>query len=403
MMIDAGITTLTVQKIASEYGYRLIDAHFHNVIFENSTAKFCDLNSFARNHKPLVWPASGEFRSEIKLPISVACMGFDEIVSSAIEHQTISNSLLWNIKNPLISKMLRVTRLQNRITVLRERLALVGVFNITNALLHLSIQPLNGLIHSTGTELRSGDNRVSELDSFSTMKRISLWMLSKSVRLFLNINPEKEISRLNRLRKNFSPGYWTDYYKVDRKAPSNVSNENRFSALTRKVSLHPIDSITDVGGNDGRFLQMMIANDYIKAGVVLDGDSNSIERGRQYCQLTKSELTFAKMDFQFHRIPLGSDTWDFKSDLVTALAITHHLSLRYRMSFDDLINRICSYTSKYAAIEFMPLGLSSESHVRPLPDWYTESSFLRSLEKCLNVTDQINSVDGRTLFWGELH
>lgn len=68
---------------------------------------------------------------------------------------------------------------------------------------------------------------------------------------------------------------------------------------------------------------------------------------------------------------------NFKSDIVVALAITHHLLLTQGFKIDEIFHKINLFSNKYVYIEFMPLGLwGGNINIKPnVPSWYTKEYF----------------------------
>jgi hypothetical protein len=61
------------------------------------------------------------------------------------------------------------------------------------------------------------------------------------------------------------------------------------------------------------------------------------------------------------------------SDVVFALALTHHLILSQNYDIHAIFSTISMYSRKYVYIEFCPLGLWSNGKAPPFPDWYNEA------------------------------
>ena len=87
MMIEAAICTLNVQIVASQFGFALRDAHFQNVLFDNGNALFIDFDSFIPCVSTSRWVASGEYKTEIRRPLTLALGGHESIIRKILEHQ----------------------------------------------------------------------------------------------------------------------------------------------------------------------------------------------------------------------------------------------------------------------------------------------------------------------------
>ena len=65
-------------------------------------------------------------------------------------------------------------------------------------------------------------------------------------------------------------------------------------------------------------------------------------------------------------LPTDPNIFDIiKSDIVLAMAVTHHLILGQKLSIDFIFSQIKQYANKYVFIEFMPLGLWGGKEILP--------------------------------------
>jgi hypothetical protein len=79
----------------------------------------------------------------------------------------------------------------------------------------------------------------------------------------------------------------------------------------------------------------------------------------------------------------SSVTRCFKSDVVLALAITHHLLLTQGHKIEEIFEKTKSFSKNYVFVEFMPLGLwGGDRNIKPnVPDWYTSDFFENKFQK----------------------
>jgi len=94
-----------------------------------------------------------------------------------------------------------------------------------------------------------------------------------------------------------------------------------------------------------------------------------------------------------------------KCDLVLALAISHHLVLAdVRVDFDEMINGLGSFSSKYLVVEFVPFESSNMTFSNKAraysEEWYTSELFTRAIERNgWNISARLPSFpEGRQLF-----
>ena len=92
----------------------------------------------------------------------------------------------------------------------------------------------------------------------------------------------------------------------------------------------------------------------------------------------------------------------FASDVVIALALTHHLILRHDIRIDIIFEMFAKYTKKYILVEFMPLGLWDGKYAPPLPAWYSIDYFRRAFEKYYNIILEEQLEKNRILFFGKI-
>jgi hypothetical protein len=385
MMIEAAICTLNVQIVASEFGFALRDAHFQNVLFDNGHAFFIDFDSFVPCLSTSHWVASGEYKTEIRRPITLALSGHDSIIRKILEHhETLNTERLWTLQYPTLFKIAKFFNLSSPITVLRERLALLGIFNFQNAVIHLA---------NSGPDLALVNS--SKVKTFLKQFAVLLTLSAKCIATIIAIRPKREIRRLTKLKSNNrQSGYWSNYYD------NSVATEstNRFEVIYSCIEDLHIESVTDVGGNDGYFLSKLMLKKQINNYVLLDFDSKSVEWARQQFMSEEKKTVVGVVNIAFPLKPSIEIRNRFKSDCATALALTHHLTLRHRMQFGEALDSLLEYTHRYLLVEYMPLGLWDGESSTKVPEWYSESNFVSALETRTRVLRREEVDFNRVLF-----
>ena len=103
-----------------------------------------------------------------------------------------------------------------------------------------------------------------------------------------------------------------------------------------------------------------------------------------------------------------SSYWDqgfeerMRSDLVLAMALTHHLILSQGMPMDFIFRRFAESTNKWLVVEFMPKGLWGGAENLPaVPEWYTMENFKSSMEKFFTVEKILPLEDNRIVLVGK--
>ncbi|MBD3272735.1 hypothetical protein GF385_00075 [Candidatus Dependentiae bacterium] len=94
----------------------------------------------------------------------------------------------------------------------------------------------------------------------------------------------------------------------------------------------------------------------------------------------------------------------FKSDLVLALAIIHHLVFFQRVTFKDIVRQLKSFSNKYLIVEFIH---KHDQHVKNWDHnnfgWYSIYNFEQELNKYFRIIKKVNTLrDERTLIFCEL-
>lgn len=394
MLIEAAICTLRVQKTADLFGFKLHDAHFQNVLFRNGRALFVDFDSLKPGKNKWGWAASGEYRSEIRRPINLVLNGYESLVRKALEHhESLARDRLWTIQHPLLFRVIRKLGIDRVIVITRERLALVGVFNIHNAIIHMA-----DWSRENSKSMNSGNYRVIYRYSFF------LKPLARMICLFIRIKPEREIKRLLKKSNTARWGsYWTRYYSRRQSDISEIFGNQRFEKIAAQVRSLEVRSVTDIGGNDGQLLYKLASNGILNNVCLIDADQVCVETGRQRFLHHRVNSVVGVVDLSCKLNPILGNPDRFKSDCALALAIMHHLVLRYRMTFDHALGMLFDMTGRYLLVEYMPLGLWDGEGASALPSSYTEANFVKSLEEYSRILNREDLDTNRVLFLCEKH
>ena len=179
---------------------------------------------------------------------------------------------------------------------------------------------------------------------------------------------------------------WTDYSRWDMSDINNFSCNNRFYNTINIIKKFApnIQSSIDIAGNSGFFSALLKKKLNLKNIISLDYCEDAIEYGIKKCYENNINVNFGLLNFM---IPTHTPSLkDLKSDLVIALAITHHLILTQGYNIDSIFNMISKYTNKYACIEFCPLGMYSDQDFLPqVPEWYTQDWFEEHMKKFFDI------------------
>lgn len=158
-----------------------------------------------------------------------------------------------------------------------------------------------------------------------------------------------------------------------------------------------IESMTEVGANQGFFSYLVATQTQVKRIIATDYDRKAVDV--MYQRLKKENLNckITPMVMDFVWMPLEG-LREFRSDLVVANALTHHLLLGQGMKLHVLVDQLAELTSKYLIVEFMEYGLNQRKD--DLPEWYTLDYFLEGISRKFSVHLVKDTAKGRTMVIG---
>lgn len=152
-----------------------------------------------------------------------------------------------------------------------------------------------------------------------------------------------------------------------------------------------VHDVFEIAGNSGVMSQLLLENELIDFACVSDYDAGSLERGYMRCRKDKEiskKVTFSVINIMnVDEKSYKFRTDRYKSDLVLALAVTHHLLLTQKVKLDIIVDILERYTNRYVIVEFMPLGLWSgdDNACPPVPEWYTLDWFINGVKEKFNI------------------
>jgi hypothetical protein len=368
MLKDAAITTLKVNKIAKEYGFQTIDAHPFNIMFNFSQPMFVDMGSFGEYQNKNSWFASEEFQKRFFYPLRLWSAGFEHTATKSliVSSDAISHFEYLKILFPLT----RVIPSKIASYFLDRYFPFARISSIPNDLIKTRVGNITYLL---------------------------LKLLKKNNLLpFQNFSFEKKILQISRLRlKNYS--YWSNYQSSSKK-------DYRFNKIISIIKSLRTHSMIDLASNRGYLATSLIENKYINEAVSIDYDRGAINQ--LYTRIREKHIKVSALcqDIIF---PTLSNTQSdllsrFKSDLVVALAITHHLVLSQYIPIEKVFEIFASFSKKYILVEFMPLGLWNGQNAPPIPEWYNEKWFVDNLSRFYSIEGRYPLEKNRILFVGKV-
>ncbi len=197
----------------------------------------------------------------------------------------------------------------------------------------------------------------------------------------LHKNPVKEMqylySKMDRLsaKKDTTWGeYQNDYWE---KGCARFDEEIEWINKTSEI-----ESMTELGANQGYFSYLVATKTKVKRIYATDYDKKAVDI--MYQKLKEKDvdckITPFVMDFVWTPI---QQLRGYRSDLVVANAMTHHLLLTQGLKMSVLTEQLAELTDKYVIVEFMEYGVNQRK--ADLPKWYTLENFLKGLSERFSV------------------
>lgn len=309
---DAALTTLTIQRIALDYGMILRDASAYNIQFYKGKPALIDTLSFVKYEEGAPWMAYRQF-----------CMHF------------LAPLLLMTKAHPQLNKLLRVYIDGIPLDMASALLPTYSWFKpsiLTHIHLHSRFQQKFGHLKMMGKKHIMG--KASLLGLIDNLESI-----------------------IKDLKLTSGKSEWSDYYK-----------DNNYSSLAfnhkKKIVSEYLKKITrgivwDIGANTGVFGK--IASDLGNFTVCFDNDFLAVEN--LYKESKKSEaINCLPLIFDITN-PTPALGWEYlermsiyergPADTVLFLALIHHLAIGSNIPMEKVasfLNRIC----QNLIIEFVP-------------------------------------------------
>lgn len=374
MFRDAALTVLDVIDIVSQFGWKMKDCHPYNILFDGVHPLYIDLGSFAKANTCDDTFSISEFLGYYWYPLSIWATG-DYFLSQRIissEHDMMTLASWHNYNLPLMRKL--SPQLKKRATNFYKRIA-----NRAAKALHV----------------RKPSRAIANLAS-----HLPAEFLAKDTSLL-----QVKIKRLN------TPppyGSWHDYHDEYFLA-KKLNTTPRFDRIIEIVQSLGCESVVELAGNQGLLSLLLLKQTQVRRVVCSDSDSDAINRLYRRCLDNKTvpeekTLQPAVTDIMIPRINFFTvpPVERFRSDIVTALAITHHLILSQNISIENVMQTIAGYTHQYALVEFMPLGLWDGKYAPPLPSWYNLDWFHKAFSEFFDMILNEQIETNRILYLGKL-
>jgi len=346
---DAALTTLKIQRKATDFGMSLRDSSAYNIQFKNGRPLFIDTLSFGKYHEGEPWVAYRQFCQHFFAPL--ALMSYKDI--------RLSQLLSIHIDGLPLDLAARLLPCRTRL-----RFSLLSHIHLhARSQKHFADKPINIGRH---------------------------WMSRYALLGILN-SLESAVKKLK-----WQPGgtEWAEYYQDTNYSPQAFEHKKTIVAgfLDR---VRPA-TVWDLGANVGIFSRL--ASDRGILTVSFDVDPAAVEKNYLDC-VARDDTSILPLVIDLTN-PSPSIGWENKermslkergpADAVLALALVHHLAISNNVP----LSRIAGFLSDichWLIIEFIP---KTDSQVQRLlatredifPD-YTRQAFEQEFSRCFTIDD----------------
>ncbi|MCB1828650.1 MAG: hypothetical protein KDI35_00405 [Gammaproteobacteria bacterium] len=378
MLKDAALAVLRVNKIARKYGYQTLDAHGYNIAFFNARALFIDMGSFVEintdfNCKHEGWRSYGEFMRTFFAPLKMWSKGDEYIARHSLYGEQIPMMSYWRYKSK-IARFLPKKYLSQFEFVWYKYKAL----NTVSVVEFLRLASVSNKREKIGRRLVTFSKR---------------WGLPLS-----SVDLDRLEHKISHIKPPNIPSAWADYHK-------DIQIDNRQNYIINVIKEYKPTTVLDMAGNAGFFSKVISALEGVQYVVCADYDTNAIDQLYESLKCSNQSVYPVVMNFSISvadsKFP--SEYERFKSDMVLALALTHHLLLTQKLTIDFIMNRLTKLSKKYVAVEFMPLGLYSSrfDKIPDIPEWYTVDWFRAGFLKYFTLLEEKEIDTNRIIFIGK--
>ena len=342
MLKDAALHVIRLQIELSKRSLTLKDAHGWNVLFQGPIPVQVDVGSIAP-HPGGTWQAAEEFRRFFLNPLRLYARNCNRV----------ARTLLMDFD----------------LGVTEADVHRLGITTLANRALRKS----RAVAERRATTSGKADPRIKEL---------------------VNLQKRVEAARVAPPK-----GEWSDYY--DETFPSFQPTSGQWTEKHRGVHsilsrLRP-ERVFDIGSNTGWFAEL--AADL--GSHVIAGDPDEAAVDALYLRTKSTGKSIVPIVFDIRRPTpaqgmgyswFTAATSRFNSDMVTALGLVHHLVFKANLKLDVIAEELCSYSSRWLIVEFIP---PDDQFVRErAPEkkpWYSLEGFMDALGRHMTHVETLPS------------
>ena len=190
---------------------------------------------------------------------------------------------------------------------------------------------------------------------------------------------------------------WSEYQNDEWERSSNVEKwSKKMKNVTELIQKVNPKTLVDLAGNSGWYGSYY--HDRMQYSIVIDSDNRCIDKlwerikDYSYNNVYPVYMSICAPTLDYYKDEMIGQTsitpWRdnaitrFKSEMVIALAVIHHLAFSQQLSFEEIINLLDLYSEKYLIIEFVEKTDEFITYfLKEGFDWYNKINF----EQCLNT------------------
>jgi len=372
MLKSAALVVLEINQIAQKYGYQTKDCHYYNLLFDGTIPKFVDIGSFEKRDKnAFLWAAHEEFLQSYAYLLQLA----------ASQSYFLTKRLL-GLQNFMPHEVYLIYRYPFLRTIGIESLKKIcrRFFKFRKL---SSVPP---------------EKIKDKLPSF--FEKILLFLVKNSLLPYQKTNFEKLKKQVLALKSPQNATQWGNYHDQFHQKNQSTPRFERLVEILKKYS--DIKQVFEIAGNQGFFATLLLEKLNLDKMICSDYDENAVDSmfrlNPKNTRLTPVLLDFVTPTIMFkNQVPQQR----FLSDLVIALAVTHHLVLTQQVSLHTIFEQLGGYTKKYILVEFMPLGLYDGTKNVQVPTWYTLDWFKTIFESHFDLILTEDLEVNRIVFFGK--
>lgn len=332
MLRKAALCVLDVNECANRYGYELKDAHPFNVVFKYAQPMFVDFGSIVRQKNSNMWLARSEFISCYINNLLLVENGFQSLYKNAFHLKGFSSDEIFRINN---------------------RLANILGNSISNKIRYFTHYYKNGrLINNSKIESKFKNNFIRMFVKF---------FLCSDFLPFRKESMSSLKSRLKRISLSHKT-MWGNYHSDSKYLINNgdIKLPQRMEWVVGQVKNLPVSTVIELAGNEGVLSRSIAELPHIKEVICTDYDECAVDS--LFLNLKKEKIYTSCFDFvnEIHEQILPERFNRFKSDMVIALAVTHHLVLTQQYSIDYIFTTISSFTKNISLLSLCHLVYGME-------------------------------------------